>query len=102
MGNMAELAVVAEVFIGCQVVVSDRCFDDRSDPFEALRPFLIVLRAKKGDIATACFQELGNDLDQSGLTGSVLANQTVNISFFYRQTHIGQSVLPAEFFADLL
>ena len=74
MGNMAELAVVAEIFIGCQVVVSDRCVDNRSDPLEALRPFLIVLRAKKGDIATTRFQELGDDLDQSGLTGPVLAN----------------------------
>ena len=102
MGNMAELAVVAEIFIGCQVVVSDWRFDDRTDPLETLRPFLIVLRAKEGDIATACFQKLGDDLDQSGLSGPVLANQTINISFFYRQTHIGQSVLPAEFFADLL
>ena len=97
-----DLAVVVEVLISSHLIVSDWCFDDGSYFAQGFIPFLRVLRTKDRHGSAVGMNEPANGLEKSGLTSSVLANQSINIAFLNRKTHMIEGILLTILFGNLL
>ena len=70
------------------MLVSHGTFNDRSDPFQGLRPLGAICRRKEGDASVSLLNQLGDDLDEGGFPSSVLTDEAVDIAFANAQIHI--------------